>query len=99
MDAVSNRWSSGVLMPVLRYTPFPTAEPTVQGLPTQSVEGVSPLAFGAGIGAGLEKLGGAFGDAGDRLANIAIQRQQQFNQIASDEQINNWQDAANKVMY
>jgi hypothetical protein len=85
-------------MPVV-YKAYPTAEPALQGLPGETVEGASPAAFGAATGAALSHLGSAFGDAGDKLERVALERQALFNQIASDEQINNWQDAANTLMY
>jgi hypothetical protein len=92
-------------MPMISAASYPTqTEPTVQPAATpgpdyQSIPAATPNAFGAHIGAAQERLGGAFEQAGDQLAAVALQRQRLTNQVASDQATNYTMDQVTKILH
>src|SRR6266550_1166259 len=92
-------------MPMVSAAGYPTQEaPTVSPSPTpgadyQSIPAATPNAFGAQVGVAQERLGGAFEQAGDQLANIALQRQRLTNQVASDQATNYTMDQVTKILH
>jgi hypothetical protein len=92
-------------MPMVSAAGYPTQDtPTVSPSPTpgpdyQSIPAATPNAFGAQIGAAQERLGGAFEQAGDQLAAVALQRQRLTNQVASDQATNYTMDQVTKILH
>lgn len=83
--------ASGYAVPVA-----PTVEPLAASpTPYQEIKGVTAEAFGGATGEALSRLGGQFGQAGDRFENI----QSFYDQVAADEQINSFEDNLNKLLY
>ncbi len=86
-------------MPTLNYSPVPSVLPATEAAPAFQNIHATANAFGAPQGQALEELGQRFEQAGNRLADVAIARQNIFNQVAADDASNNWQDATNKLLY
>lgn len=84
-------------MPTLNFTPSVMPSETAAG-GFQNVR-ATPSAFGADQGAALQQLGQQFEQAGSRLADVTIARQNIFNQVAVDEQARNWKTEADKLFY
>lgn len=81
------------------YRPYQSETPSVApGTPYQDPRTTADT-FGAGIGTALREVGQQFERTGDTLANIALQRQQLFNEIAADDQINQAEDRVNRLLY
>lgn len=74
---------------------------TAAGAPANDYQRIdsSPADFGALQGQAEQKTGSQVAQAGDELATVALQRQAQFNQIASDDAFNKFQTRANTLTY
>lgn len=82
------------------YSPVPSQSPAeTPGPDYQRVEGVSPEAFGAGIGRAQSQLGGAFEKAGTGLEEAAIAQQRLNNQVAANDSDNYTMDAVSKLFH
>lgn len=71
-------------MPQVPYQPYPTAQPSEQGVPEVRVH-TPPAAFGENIGRALEHLGTVGKQAGDELFHRAIALQELQNQTEAKE--------------
>ncbi len=82
------------------YSPAPTQSPSpTTGTPTENIAGATPEAFGYGIGQAESKLGATAEEAGNRLADRAIEQQQLTNNIAANNSTNYFMDEANKILH
>lgn len=91
-------------MPTVRaadypYQPYASQQPSTT-VPTAYQDLRAPIgAFGGATAEALGQLGGAFDKAGDRLAAVALERQDLQNRIVADQQISSFENNINKVMY
>lgn len=83
-------------MPVLKLVP--SVEPLVSVPDNFQRLRADASAFGAQTGQGLESLSRAFGQAGDKLADVALERQTLHNQTVVDDLTNQWMEQVNKRM-
>lgn len=91
-------------MPLVRaadypYQPYATQQPSTT-VPTAYQDIRTPIgAFGGATGEALSQLGSTFEKASDRLATVALERQDLQNRIVADQQISSFENNINKVMY
>lgn len=91
-------------MPTVRaadypYQPYATQQPSTT-VPTAYQDIRTPIgAFGGATGEALSQLGATFEKANDRLASVALERQDLQNRIVADQQISSFENNINKVMY
>jgi hypothetical protein len=81
------------------YQQVPSETPQIQ-VPNayQDIQS-PPEAFGAGSGRALEGLGTGFEQAGNRLATQAIARQELYNKVATDDQVNKFEAEMQNVLH
>src|SRR5215472_9939550 len=81
------------------YTGVPEVSPNVATPFNYLTPRATPEAFGAQIGASMERLGQAVERGGEVAYQAAIQRQNLHNKVVADDLTNNYQDEETKILY
>lgn len=80
------------------YNPVPSVASQDNASPGQNIS-ASPEAFGADTAQATQRLGNTVLRTADTVADIAIQQQQRFNQVATDEAFNQFQTGVRVETY
>ena len=89
-------------MPVVPAAGYPTGPEAPPAVPLDVPGGdyqhiqATPEAFGAQVGQSMSALGRVLTTSADEFAQVARERQDLHNNVVTDNQINNWTDAAEK---
>lgn len=91
-------------MPIVPAAGYPTGPEAPPQVPLDVPDDYSrvratPESFGAQVGQSMSALGRVLTKSADEFNQVAIERQQLHNKVVSDNQINNFNDKANNLLY